>query len=124
MEISVEDSTVDTTTLGTLPSVPVFGKRTAKTVLSISEGQSIVIGGLIQDSKNVTRSGIPLLSRIPLLGALFGQQEYVTGKTELILLMTPHIITDQLQSDNVTREFREKVEGIRKELEKKEKKKK
>jgi type II secretory pathway component GspD/PulD (secretin) len=58
------------------------------------------------------------------LGALFGQQEYVTGKTELILLMTPHIITDQLQSDTVTREFREKVEGIKKELEKKEKKKK
>lgn len=121
MEISVEDSTVDTTALGTLPSVPVFGKRTAKTVLSISEGQSIVIGGLIQDSKNVTRSGIPLLSRIPLLGALFGSQQYVTGKTELILLMTPHIITDQLQSETVTREFREKVEGIRKELEKKKK---
>jgi general secretion pathway protein D len=122
MEISVEDSTVDTTTLGTLPSVPVFGKRTAKTVLSITEGQAIVIGGLIQDSKNVTRSGIPLLSRIPLIGALFGQHEDITGKTELILLMTPHIITDQLQSDTVTREFREKVEGIRKELEKKEKK--
>jgi len=80
-----------------------------------------VIGGLIQDSKNVTRSGIPLLSRIPLLGALFGSQQYVTGKTELILLMTPHIITDQLQSDTVTREFKEKVEGIRKELEKKKK---
>jgi general secretion pathway protein D len=124
MEISVEDSTVDTTTLGTLPSVPVFGKRTAKTVLSITEGQAIVIGGLIQDSKNVTKSGIPLLSRIPLLGSLFGSHEYVTGKTELILLMTPHIITDQLQSDTVTREFREKVEGIRRELEKEEKKKK
>jgi general secretion pathway protein D len=121
MEISIEDSTVDTTTLGTLPSVPVFGKRTAKTVLSITEGQAIVIGGLIQDSKNVTKSGIPLLSRIPLLGALFGSQEYVTGKTELILLMTPHIITDQLQSETVTREFREKVEGIRRELEKKKK---
>ena len=121
MEISMEDSTVDTTTLGNLTSVPVFGKRTAKTVLSISEGQAIVIGGLIQDSKNVTRSGIPLLSRIPLLGALFGTQEYITDKTELILLMTPHIITDQLQSDTVTREFRNKVEGIRKELEKKKK---
>jgi len=123
MEISIEDSTVDTTSLGNLTSVPVFGKRTAKTVLSITEGQAIVIGGLIQDSKNVNKSGIPLLSRIPLLGALFGTQQYVTGKTELILLMTPHIITDQLQSDTVTREFREKVEGIKKELEKKEKKK-
>jgi general secretion pathway protein D len=124
MEISVEDSTVDTTSLGNLSDVPVFGKRTAKTVLSITEGQAIVIGGLIQESKNDTRTGIPLLSRIPLLGALFGTQRYITGKTELILLMTPHIITDQLQSDTVTREFREKVEGIRKELEKKEKEKK
>jgi general secretion pathway protein D len=122
MEISIEDSTVDTTSLGNLTAVPVFGKRTAKTVLSISEGQAIVIGGLIQDSKDVSKSGIPLLSRIPLLGALFGTHRYITGKTELILLMTPHIITDQLQSDTVTREFKEKVEGIRKELEKKEKK--
>jgi len=124
MEISIEDSTVDTTSLGNLPDVPVFGKRTAKTVLSITEGQAIVIGGLIQDSKNATKTGIPLLSRIPLLGALFGTQRYITGKTELILLMTPHIITDQLQSNTVTREFREKVEGIRRELEKEQKKKK
>jgi general secretion pathway protein D len=124
MEISIEDSTVDTTTLGNLTFVPVFGKRTAKTVLSILEGQTIVIGGMIQDSKNVTKSGIPFLSRIPLLGALFGTHSYTLGKTELILLMTPHIISDQIQSDTVTREFREKVEGLRKELEKREKKEK
>jgi general secretion pathway protein D len=124
MEISIEDSTVDTTTLGNLTFVPVFGKRTAKTVLSILEGQTIVIGGMIQDSKNVTKSGIPFLSRIPVLGALFGTHAYTLGKTELILLMTPHIISDQIQSDTVTREFREKVEGLRKELEKREKKEK
>jgi general secretion pathway protein D len=124
MEISIEDSTVDLTSLGNLTSVPVFGKRTAKTTLSISEGQTIVIGGMIQDSKNVTKSGIPFLSRIPLLGALFGTHSYTLGKTELILLMTPHIISDQIQSDTVTREFREKVEGLRKELEKREKKEK
>jgi len=124
MEISIEDSTVDTTTLGNLTFVPVFGKRTAKTVLSILEGQTIVIGGMIQDSKNVTKSGIPFLSRIPLLGALFGTHSYTLGKTELILLMTPHIISDPIQSHPVTREFREKVEGLRKELEKREKKEK
>jgi general secretion pathway protein D len=71
---------------------------------------------LIQDSKNVTKSGIPLLSRIPLLGALFGAQEYITGKTELIILLTPHIIANQVQSDSVTREFREKLERLKEEL--------
>jgi general secretion pathway protein D len=82
----------------------------------------IVIGGLISDSKTVTKSGVPLLSRIPLLGALFGTHESVTSKTELILLLTPHIITDHTQSKNVTDEFKEKMEGLKKELEKKRKK--
>ncbi len=124
MEISIEDSSVDTTTLGTLSNIPVFKKKTAKTILSVLESQMIVIGGLIEDSKNVTKSGIPFLSRIPILGALFGTHKYVTSKTELLLLMTPHIVTDHMQSKAVTEEFREKVEGIRKELEKREKKEK
>jgi len=124
LEISIEDSSVDKTRLGALPDIPVFIKKTAKTVLSVLESQMIVIGGLIADSKNVQKSGIPFLSRIPILGALFGTHEYTIGKTELILLMTPHVITDHVQSDAVTQEFREKVKGLEKELEKKEKEKK
>lgn len=125
MEISIEDSSVDTFELGSaqnLLTVPLFKKKTAKTTLSVLEGQTIVIGGLLEDSKDVKKSGIPLLSKIPILGALFGTQEYVKDKTELIILMTPHIITDHIQSNAVTREFREKVEEIKKELEKREKK--
>jgi general secretion pathway protein D len=86
--------------------------------VSVLEGQTIVIGGLIEDSKDVKKSGIPLLSKIPILGALFGAQEYTFSKTELVLLMTPHIITDHIQSRSVTEEFSEKVEGLKKELEK------
>jgi len=124
LEISIEDSKVDSTTLGTLGNIPVFSKKTAKTVLSVLEKQMIVIGGLIEESKDVQKSGIPFLSRIPILGALFGTHGYTVGKTELILLMTPHVITDHVQSDAVTQEFREKVKGLEKELEKKEKEKK
>jgi len=54
LDISVEQSSVSSTTLGNLSSVPRFPKKTAKTTLSISEGQTIVIGGLIDDSKNVS----------------------------------------------------------------------
>ncbi len=123
MEISVENSTVATTSLGTLPSIPVFNKRTAKTVLSVMEGQAIVIGGLIQDTKNETKSGIPWLSKIPILGAIFGYQTYEMGRTELILMMTPHVISDLNQSNAVTREFRARVEGLKQELEKEQKEK-
>jgi general secretion pathway protein D len=118
LEITIEDSKVDSTTLGTLDNIPVFSKKTAKTVLSVLERQMIVIGGLIEESKDVQKSGIPFLSRIPLLGALFGSHGYTVGKTELILMMTPHVITDHIQSNAVTQEFREKLEGLKKELQK------
>jgi general secretion pathway protein D len=125
LEISIEKSTVNISAvpLGNLQNVPVFGKKTAKTILAVIEGQTIVIGGLIEESKEKISKGIPLLSKIPILGGLFGFQEYDKKRTELILLMTPHIITDHIQSKTVTEEFKEKVEGIRKEFEKWEKKK-
>jgi general secretion pathway protein D len=120
LEISVESSDVNTSALplGNLQNVPVFTKKTAKTVLSVLESQMVVIGGLIQDSKNVVKQGVPFLSRIPLLGALFGAQTYTISKQELIILMVPHIISDQTQSKAVTDEFKDKVEGLRKLLEK------
>ncbi len=117
MEISIEDSKVETTELGSRQNIPVFRKKIAKTVLSVLEGQTIVIGGLLEDSKTTKKSGIPLLSKIPLIGWLFGTQEYEKDKKELILLMTPHIITDHTRSQAITEEFKERLEGIKKELE-------
>ena len=121
LDISVESSSVATTSLGNLSSIPVFNKKTAKTTLSVVEGQSIVLGGLIEESKDTTSSGIPFLSRIPILGALFGYQTYDKTKTETLLLMTPHVISDLQQSNTITQEFRDKVGAIKKEVEMREK---
>lgn len=121
MDLSVESSTVGQTTLGNLSSVPFFGKKTAKTTLSIVEGQTIVIGGLIEDSKDTTTSGVPFLSKIPILGALFGFQSYTVGKTETLMFLTPHVISEIEDSNRITREFRDKVYTIQKELEKQKK---
>jgi general secretion pathway protein D len=117
LEISIESSTVATTALGNLSSIPVFNKKTAKTTLSIMEGQTIVMGGLIEETKNETTAGVPFLSRIPILGALFGYQTYEKKKVETLLLMTPHVITDLDQSKAITKEFRDKVGAIKKEVE-------
>ena len=120
LEVSVEKSTVNASAqpLGNLQNVPVFGKKTAKTIVAVLEGQTIVIGGLIEESKEKISKGVPFLSRIPVLGGLFGTQEYDKKRTELIILMTPHIVTDHIQSKSVTEEFKEKLESIKKELEK------
>jgi general secretion pathway protein D len=123
LELQIEDSKADTTTIGSqnnLLTVPIFRKKTAKTTLSVVDGQMIVIGGLIGDSKTVNKSGIPFLSKIPILGALFGRQDYIDSKTETILLMTPHIISDQTKSKAVTDEFQQKLKEIRKEMEERE----
>jgi general secretion pathway protein D len=119
LELQIEKSDVaESPPLGNVQNIPVFSKKTAKTVLSVLEGQTVVIAGLIEDSKNVIKSGVPLLSKIPILGALFGYHEYIYKKTELVLLLTPHIITDHIQSKTVTDDFKEKVDGLKKELEK------
>lgn len=118
LEVNLEQSDVASTKLGALENIPVFKKKTAKTTLSIMEGQTIVIGGLIEDKKEAGASGVPFLSRIPILGALFGYQTRDINKTETVLLLTPHVITDLEESNQVTREFREKVQTLKKELEK------
>jgi len=117
LDITIENSSVDFAQLGNLSSVPFFKKKTAKTTLSIMEGQTIVIGGLIEETKNETTAGVPFLSRIPILGALFGYQTYQKIRTETLLLMTPHVIADLDQSNAITKEFREKVGAIKREVE-------
>jgi general secretion pathway protein D len=121
MDISVENSDVVLTTLGSLSNVPAFSKKTAKTTLSIADAQTIVIGGLIQESKTDNKSGVPFLSKIPILGALFGYQNYIKKRDELMLLLTPHVINDIGQSNAVSREFKEKLNTLRIEFDKKNK---
>ncbi len=70
--------------------------------------------------KKGNKSGVPLLIKIPIFGVLFGVHDLQNKKRELVLLMTPHIITDHIQSNAVTREFKGKVDTIRKDLEKRE----
>jgi len=108
---------VDFAALGNLNSVPFFKKKTAKTTLSIMEGQTIVIGGLIEETKSEITAGVPFLSKIPILGALFGYQTFEKKKVETLLLMTPHVITDLDQSIAITKEFRDKVGAIKREVE-------
>ncbi len=65
-------------------------------------GNSILLGGLIQDQDNRDASGIPLLHEIPVLGALFGNRNDATARTELIMFMTPIVISTDDQTADVT----------------------
>jgi general secretion pathway protein D len=80
---------------------PVISKREATTQVFVKNGQTTVIGGLADKSRERTRSGIPLLSDIPLLGFLFSNTEEHDVTNELYLFLTPHVISGDADVDRL-----------------------
>ena len=73
--------------------VPVLSTEQAKTRVMIRNGQTLVIAGLIKDKTSFTKKKVPLLGDIPFIGGVFKKKEDQTDKTELLIFLTPHIIT-------------------------------
>jgi general secretion pathway protein D len=71
---------------------PVINSRSADTVVVVPDGQTVVIGGLMETDKIGSDSKIPILGDIPLIGILFKRQAKNYTKTELIIFLTPHIV--------------------------------
>ncbi|HEX9420836.1 MAG TPA: type II secretion system secretin GspD, partial [Methylomirabilota bacterium] len=85
---------------------PRFRKREAETAVVLLNNQTLVLGGLIQNKKTRIRTGIPFMSRIPVLGYLFGSTEDKIEKTELILLITPRVIGTAADAARITDQMR------------------
>ena len=92
LEIAQEVSDAKTTTTG-VGGTPTFTVRQAKTSLITADNQTVVLGGLIREDNTDTQAGIPGLRKMPLLGPLFGSQGVSKQRTELLVLITPHIIS-------------------------------
>ena len=78
-------------------SIPVIDTRSADTVVVTPDGQTVIIGGLMQNQKTQTESKVPLLGDIPLLGNLFKRKIKTNTKTELLIFLTPHIVYEPSQ---------------------------
>ncbi|MBF0202213.1 MAG: type II secretion system secretin GspD [Desulfamplus sp.] len=87
--------------------------RKAETSLVVSDGQTILMGGLMETVKDKKDSGVPLLKSIPVLGHLFKASEKKNTKTELIFLLTPHVVDSRDQVTRITREFAGKIESVK-----------
>lgn len=86
---------------------PTTTKRSTKTTIAVRDGQTVVIGGLIQESENETFTMVPLLHRIPLLGWLFKNKTVNKVKTNLLVFITPHIVRDPDSLTEITRNKQE-----------------
>lgn len=81
---------------------PVISTREAVTQVLVRNGQTIVLGGLRDQQKDVSRGGVPILSGIPLIGGFFGRSDRRTNQTELYLFLTPRILRTDADADSVT----------------------
>jgi len=82
---------------------PLISKRTAKSFISVGDGEIIVLAGMQKDSKGKTRNGMPLISEIPLLGSLFGSNKTEKNRDEIVFFIQPRIIRTTADGDRLAR---------------------
>jgi general secretion pathway protein D len=115
LEVSQEVSDFTTRSLFGSDQI-IISKREASTNLVVQDGQTIVIGGLIKDKTTKGRAGIPFLSKIPLLGYLFGSTTQTEDRTELIILLTPYVVRNQSEAGLITSGYLRRLKGVNDEI--------
>lgn len=109
MEISQDDSTPKFSGDNTNPTVD---NKTLTTEVAVQSGDTLVLGGLISDSNSRGKGGLPFISRIPVLGGLFGQQNRISSRRELVVLITPRVVASGEDAQNVTRDYLRQFRGL------------
>ncbi|HLH87358.1 MAG TPA: type II secretion system secretin GspD [Xanthobacteraceae bacterium] len=94
---------------GSAALTPTVSERKVKSSIAVQSGQTVLLAGLISDSVNVTKQGIPLLDEIPKIGDAFANQTKTNVRTELIIFIRPQIIRDAVDANMVAEELRTKM---------------
>jgi len=111
LDISQEVSSVASVSTGGIDSPTIATRRIATTV-AVQDGQVLGLGGLFSDSKTIGSNGVPFLSRIPILGALFGRATNNVERRELIILIKPQIVRTPDDGRAITEELRAKLRTL------------
>lgn len=111
MEVTQRVDDVDETTTSGIDS-PTILQREITTAVAVQSGETIVLGGLIREDKEVADSGVPFLKDIPGLGALFRNERIAKSKTELVVMITPSAIANPTEARRVTEEYKSKLGGV------------
>jgi general secretion pathway protein D len=90
---------------------PTISQRKVKSSIAVASGQTVLLAGLIQEQKNVSHSGIPLLDQLPTIGNVLGNTGHNITRTELIMFIRPQVIRDSVDAGYVAEELRTKLKG-------------
>ncbi len=99
------------TTTGVTTSATI-DKKEINSSVAVTDGETIVLGGLIDETVGNAQNGIPFLYDLPLIGPLFGGTDKTNNKTELVVLITPRVVKGKQDSRVISNEFKRKLTGI------------
>ncbi|MBP6706010.1 MAG: type II secretion system secretin GspD [Achromobacter sp.] len=89
-----------------------FLQRQINSKVAVRSGETLVLGGLIKDNVRNSKSGVPILSAIPVVGALFGTHGSSANRTELLVILTPRVLRSDDDARAVSRELRDRMKGL------------
>jgi general secretion pathway protein D len=111
MMINQQVSAAVPTTSSSIGS-PSFSQRSIQTQITVQDGDTVAIGGMIDELDNYSTQGIPFLNRIPILGAALGSRSYSKSRSELVIFLTPKVIYDTDQILDASDELKSRLKDV------------
>jgi general secretion pathway protein D len=108
-----EVSALSEQTLAAAQNAPIITTREAETSAIVKDGHTIIIGGLIGETEQVTESGVPILKDVPLLGLLFKNRSASRTRTEIAIFLTPYVVVSDQDADSLLQRERDRLRDIR-----------
>jgi general secretion pathway protein D len=109
LDIAQEVSDVAAAATNTVSGSPTFNDQLFRTRVAVQDGQTVGLAGLIRDNGSNNNTGIPFLKDIPILGTLVSTQSNARIRTELLVLITPHVVHDQRDARALTEDLRSQL---------------
>ena len=111
MMINQQVSAAVPTTSSSIGS-PSFSQRSIQTQITVQDGDTVAIGGMIDELDNYSTQGIPFLNRIPIVGAALGSRSYSKSRSELVIFLTPKVIYDTDQILDASDELKSRLKDV------------
>ena len=111
LDVSQEVSSVSTTASSSIDS-PTIAQRRLRSTVAVADGETVALGGLIRTDRTRSKSGVPVLKDIPYFGALFSTTSVNTDRTELLVMLTPHVIHNAEDMQAAGDEVKQKMQRL------------
>ncbi len=112
VSMQIDQSVTDVGAADDVTKQRAFLQRQLSSKVAVRSGESIVMGGLIQERNSTGKSGIPVLHTLPLVGSLFGSTTDEGARTELLVVITPRVVRSDIDVREVSEDLRERMKGL------------